>query len=95
MNFDENDIFRFMKEAGFGELSMTINAVSKKMPVGPNWHFLFKSAPNPNALTLEEAANKTLSEEENKRFVDFMKQKIENDPSIHLLAVCYFNAMKE
>jgi arsenite methyltransferase len=95
LNFDEDDLFRFVRDAGFGELSMEVNARSQKMPVGGNWHFLFKSAPNPNSLTLEEAANKTLSSKENTKFVEFMKQKIENDPSIYLMAICYLNAVKE
>jgi hypothetical protein len=94
MNFDEDDLFRFIAEAGFVDIDMIINAYSKRDASFRNWDLLYKSAPNPNAMSLEEAANYSLSENEKEAFISFMKPKIEGESTVRLFSEAYLTAIK-
>ncbi|MFI5264977.1 MAG: class I SAM-dependent methyltransferase, partial [Candidatus Kapaibacterium sp.] len=79
MNFDEDDLFRLIGEAGFVDIDMAIKAYSKRDVGLRNWEMFYKSAPNPNAKSLEELVNNSLTESEKEGFISFMKPKVEGE----------------
>jgi arsenite methyltransferase len=95
MNFDEDDLFRLTGEAGFVDIDMIIKAYSKRDAGLRNWEMFYRSAPYPNAISLEETIKKTLSESEQEAFISFMKPKIEQDMPIRLFSEAFLSAVKE
>jgi ubiquinone/menaquinone biosynthesis C-methylase UbiE len=95
MNFDEDDLFRLTREGGFIDIDMAIKAYSKRVASLRNWDLFYRSAPNPNAISLEEVVNKTLSEIEQEAFISFMKPKIEGEIPVSLFSEAYLRAVKE
>ncbi len=95
MNFDEDDLFRLMGEAGFMDIDMMIKAYSKRDPGIKSWEMFYQSAPNPNAISLEEVVNKSLSETEKEAFISFMKPKIEGKNTVRLFSEAFLTAIKE
>jgi arsenite methyltransferase len=70
LNFDERDLLRWARDAGFAELELDYRA-EVGMP-GPlpttDWDVLKATAPNPLAPSLGEALERTLTDEERRRF---------------------------
>ncbi len=95
MNFDEDDLFRYIAETGFVDIDMMIKAYSKRDPGIRSWEMFYQSAPNPNATSLEEVVNKSLSESEKETFISYMKPKIEGERTVRLFSEAFFTATKE
>jgi ubiquinone/menaquinone biosynthesis C-methylase UbiE len=95
MNFDEDDLFQYTMQAGFSNILMSISAYSTKEKSNWNWDLVYKSAPNPNALSLEEIVEKSFSESEKEDFISYMKSKFDGVPATRLFSEAYLNAAKE
>jgi arsenite methyltransferase len=70
LNFDERDLLRWARDAGFAELELDYRA-EVGMPEPPpttDWDVLKATAPNPLAPSLAEALDQTLTDEERRRF---------------------------
>jgi ubiquinone/menaquinone biosynthesis C-methylase UbiE len=70
LNFDERDLLHWARDAGFAELELDYHAVVgvPEAPPTTDWDVLRTMAPNPLAPTLEEALDRTLTDEERRRF---------------------------
>jgi arsenite methyltransferase len=70
LNFDERDLLRWARDAGFAELELDYRAevgVPERPPTA-DWDVLKATAPNSLAPSLEEALDQTLTDEERRRF---------------------------
>jgi hypothetical protein len=66
MGFDETDLLRLAKNAGFSDITVTLELTSIDQPpfAGVSWSELMKIKPNPNAPTFGEAIRQALSSEQ-------------------------------
>lgn len=76
-DFDERDLLRWMQEAGFDEMRMEYTAMIGEAPP-QEWAQFYATAPNPLALTLEEAVARSLTPEEAESFVRHFRPKVEH-----------------
>lgn len=73
VNFDERDLVAYAEAAGFKDISLEYNAtITPPRPGMVDWESFYNYAPNPNACTLKEAVEQSLSPDESQRFMDFM-----------------------
>jgi|SRR5579883_1519188 len=95
INFDERDLWQFAKRAGFGEVHMQYEAHLTPGKKISNWEAFYRSSPNPNAPTFEEAVNKALAPEEKEEFIRSFRQAMEEGNMLNTLALAYLTAKKE
>ena len=95
-DFDDRDLARMALDAGFREfkLETTTEYGSAPMYMG-NWEAFWNSSPNPNAPSLREAAERSMSSDELARFINVLKPKVESGESVRRAqAWCFLAAMK-
>jgi ubiquinone/menaquinone biosynthesis C-methylase UbiE len=96
MGFDDRDLAHLAEAAGFEtvhvECHIDIAPGSWAHPVGPD--ALLDIAPNPNAPTLREAIDDTLSEPERTRFLEVLGRAVAADDAVRRMAVAYLLATK-
>lgn len=80
LDFNEHDLAMFATTAGFAEVHLAYNAYVIPGVTG-SWERFYTSAPNPLALTVEEAVERSLTESEQEMFVNFMRTTVETVPS--------------
>ena len=70
LDFDERDLLRWARDAGFEELELDYRAEVgvPEPPPTTDWDVLKATAPNPLAPSLAEALDLTLTDEERRRF---------------------------
>ncbi|HYF04207.1 MAG TPA: class I SAM-dependent methyltransferase [Patescibacteria group bacterium] len=94
LNFDERDLLDLAQEAGFTHIKLVYEArVSSKAKYMP-WELLYNAPPNPNALSLKEAFEKSLTQEEHERAVAYMKNYMEKNDAKGGQAIAYLLAIK-
>jgi SAM-dependent methyltransferase len=94
LDFDERDLLKLAQGAGFSQAKLVYEArVSTKAKYAP-WDILYNSAPNPNALSLKEAFNKSLTQEEHETAVEYMRNYIESNHASGGSAIAYLVAIK-
>jgi hypothetical protein len=97
LNFDERDLLRWAREAGFTALELDYRAevgVAQPLPT-TDWEVLKKSAPNPLAPTFEEALAQTLTGEERERFEHQVRAVLAaGTPARRTLATVYLRAVR-
>jgi arsenite methyltransferase len=93
LDFDERDLIRFGEDVGFQQvhLELKIQVVRARRA---NWDQFLNSAPNPLALSLQEAVDRALSEEEKSVFLGFMKQTFDTTKISNRTAHAFLAAMK-
>lgn len=69
-DFDERDLLRYARAAGFTAVTMDFRAEidAPRPPLANDWDTLKTTAPNPLALTYEQALAQALTAEERERF---------------------------
>ena len=96
MGFDDRDLAHLAEAAGFEtvhvECHIDVAPGSWAHPVSPD--ALLDIAPNPNAPTLREAIDDTLSEPERTRFLEVLGRAVAADDAVRRMAVAYLLATK-
>ncbi len=97
LNFDERDLLRWARAAGFTALELDYRAavdVPEALPI-TDWEVLKKSAPNPLAPTFQEALVQTLDDQERDRFEEHMRAVLAaGTPARRTLATAYLRAIR-
>jgi arsenite methyltransferase len=97
LNFDERDLLRWAREAGFAALELDYRAeveVPEPLPT-TDWEVLKKTAPNPLAPTLEEALAQTLTDQERDRIENHVRAALAaGTPARKTLATAYLRAIR-
>jgi arsenite methyltransferase len=97
LNFDERDLLRWARAAGFVALELDYRAeveVPEPLPT-TDWEVLKKTAPNPLAPTIEEALAHTLTDQERDRFEDHVRAVLAaGTPARKTLATAYLRAIR-
>jgi len=97
LNFDERDLLRWARAAGFAALELDYRAeveVPEPLPTS-DWEVLKKTAPNPLAPTFEEALTQTLTGQERDRFENHMRAVLAAGASARrTLATVYLRAIR-
>jgi arsenite methyltransferase len=97
LNFDERDLLRWARAAGFAALELDYRAeveVPGPLPT-TDWEVLKKTAPNPLAPTFEEALAHTLTDAERDRFEDHVRAVLASGtPARRTLATAYLRAVR-
>lgn len=97
LNFDERDLLRQARDAGFTSLTVEYKAeldVPEALP-STDWDVLKKIAPNPLAPTYEEALAEALTEAERKAFEDHVRAMLAaGTPARRTIATAYLRAVR-
>jgi arsenite methyltransferase len=97
LNFDERDLLRWARAAGFAALELDYRAEIgvPEPPPTSDWEVLKKTAPNPLAPTLEEALTQTLTGQERDRFENHIRAVLAaGTPARKTLATVYLRAIR-
>lgn len=99
LDFDERDLLEFAHRAGFAhvrlEYEATIEARNLSWNAGPaGWDAFVRTAPNPNALTLEEAMERAFTPSELDEFVSYIRPRFEARDGIARTAFALLRAVK-
>lgn len=80
MGFDETDLLRLAENAGFSDITVTLELTSTAQPpfAGVSWSELMKISPNPNAPTFGEAIRQALSSEQAAHLEAHLRPLVEN-----------------
>jgi arsenite methyltransferase len=94
MNFTERDLLRYAEAAGFSKvhLDLVVNVEPGTWVV--DWERLLKTAPNPNAHTVEEALRGALTEEELAQFEHHLRPLADAGTGIKRSAFAYLWGVK-
>ncbi|HEX2771772.1 MAG TPA: methyltransferase domain-containing protein [Micromonosporaceae bacterium] len=97
LNFDERDLLRWAREAGFATVEVDYRAevkVPEPLPT-TDWEVLKRMAPNPLAPTLEEALAHVLTDQERNRFETHVRAILAaGTPVRRTLATAYLRAIR-
>jgi arsenite methyltransferase len=97
VNFDERDLLRWARDAGFAPLELDYRAeVDVPDPLPTNdWDVLKRMAPNPLAPTFEEAIAQALTDSERDRFEEHLRATLASGrPARRTIATAYLRAMR-
>ena len=95
MNFGERDLFELAIAAGFEEVR--VDLVIDRTPGSSwvrDWESMLKTAPNPNAHTVEEVIQGALSSSEAARFESAMKPLVDAGGGVMQSAFAFVRAVK-
>lgn len=92
-DFDERDLLAFAEQAGFGERHLELR-VDVRPHAPTDWNVFARSAPNPLALTLEEAMAEVLTPAEAEAFSGHLRPLVERGDGTFTTAVAYVWAVK-
>jgi SAM-dependent methyltransferase len=97
LNFDERDLLRWTREAGFSAVELAYQAqaaVPRPLPT-TDWEVLKRMAPNPLAPTYEQALAQALTEAERARFESHLRTLLASGtPARRTIATVYLRAVK-
>jgi arsenite methyltransferase len=97
LNFDERDLLRWVREAGFTALTMDYRAeleVPEQLPT-TDWDVLLRTAPNPLAPTLGDAMDQALTAAERDRFEKHVRAALAaGTPARKTLATVFLRAVR-
>lgn len=97
VDFDERDLLRWAREAGFAPLELDYRAqvqVPEPLPT-TDWEVLKKAAPNPLSPTLEEVLAQALTDRERERFEEHMRGALASGtPGRSTIATVYLRALR-
>jgi arsenite methyltransferase len=96
VGWDERDLLRWVEDAGFADVEITVELEVKPHPMTPNrdWDTFRNFAPNPLAPTLQEAMDEGLTAEEQQRFVAHLRPLVERWEGSYRMASAYVRAVK-
>jgi arsenite methyltransferase len=96
VGWDEGDLLRWIEEAGFTDVEVTVELEVKPHPMTPNrdWDTFRNFSPNPLAPTLQEAMDEALTAGERERFVAHLRPLVERGEGSYRMASAYVRAVK-
>jgi arsenite methyltransferase len=93
MGFDDRDLADLAQQAGFTGVHVECHIdITPGLVRSVSLQALLDGAPNPNAPTVQEAISTSLTEDEQKRFIDALGRAFGTTKPIERLAVAYVNA---
>jgi arsenite methyltransferase len=94
-DFDERDLVRHAKDAGFPEISLElqVSVKARKQPVP--WERFLRTSGNPLIPTLEEALDRTLTPPEAAELTRHLRPLVESGTGLERTARAYLTAVKE
>jgi arsenite methyltransferase len=98
VDFDERDLLRFALDAGFDDTDLAYEARIERGRLWgqepPPLEQILKTAPNPNAPTLEEVLDAELDAQERGRFLAYLRPRYEARELTGRSAVAYLRARR-
>ncbi len=94
-NFDETDLMAHCEDAGFQDIQIELHIAVSSNAKFPSFEYMWNSAPNPLYPTLREAVERSLTEAEQRQFVEFVQPLISETAHRRYYAQCYLFARKE
>lgn len=94
LNFDERDLLVWVEQLGFRNIQMELHIKVGLTDYQLPWATALKTAPNPQAPTLEEALRQALTPEETETFIAHLRPWVEAGKSIERSALMYLWAVK-
>jgi arsenite methyltransferase len=94
MNFGERELFEHAENAGFSRIRLELVLERKSGSWVRNWDTLLKTAPNPNAGTVQEAIDAALAPDEAARFEAHLKPLVDAGAGVMKSAFAYVRAVK-
>lgn len=95
MNFGERDLFELARAAGFEEVHVELVLDRKPGSWVKDWDSMLRTAPNPNAHTVEEIIDGALSSDEAVRFESYMRPLVNEGRGVMESAFAYMSAVKD
>lgn len=93
LNFDERDLIRFARDAGFSRIRLVFEA--RVEPTAPrSWDAFLRTAGNPNIPTLEEAMDQALTAAERGRLTAHLRPLVEQGIGESRVATARLTATK-
>jgi SAM-dependent methyltransferase len=88
-DYDERHLLAFAKRSGFAEVHLELHVdVAPQAP--QRWEIYAGTAPNPIALTIDEAMAEALTPGERNRFTRHLRPLVETGDGVFAVAVAYF-----
>jgi arsenite methyltransferase len=95
VGWDERDLLRWVEEAGFDDVELTVEIEVKPHPMmRVSWDAFLHFAPNPLAPTLQEAMDERLTAGEQERLVTHLRPRIDSGVGSYRAASAYVRARK-
>src|SRR5919201_3658287 len=95
VGWDERDLLRWIEDAGFADVELTVELGVKPHPMmRMSWDAFLHFAPNPLAPTLQEAMDERLTPEEQERLVAHLRPRVERGEGSARFASAYIRARK-
>jgi arsenite methyltransferase len=98
LDFDERDLLELAHAAGFESVDVLLEARIERGRLWgqepPPFERLLKTAPNPNAPTLEEVLDAELDADERERFLAFVRTRFEAGQLVGRSAAAYLRARR-
>lgn len=94
LDFDERTLVRFAEDAGFERVKLEAHAEVDRPLQFPSFEVYLDIAPNPNAPSLRQAIEQTLSTAETCQFVNHLGPLVEQQCGIRRQAICYLQTHK-
>jgi arsenite methyltransferase len=94
MNFGERDLFLFAEGARFEEIVVELVLERRRGSWVKDWDSLLKTAPNPNANTVQETIDAALTAEERSRLEAHLKPLVDAGRGVTKSAFAYLRAVK-
>ena len=97
-DFDERDLIRLVRAAGFETFQLDYTAAIERKPFGggpATWDAFLGCAGNPNDPTVGEVVEAALTPEERRRFEEQLRPQVERGEGRSRFAVAYLSATKE
>ena len=98
LDFDERDLLELAHSAGFESVDVVLEARIERGRLWgqapPPFERLLKTAPNPNAPTLEEVLDAELDVDERQRFLEYVRPRFEAGELVGRSAAAYLRARK-
>jgi len=99
LGFDERDLLELAHVTGFERADVLLEARIERGRIWgqppPPFERMLKTAPNPNAPTLEEVLDAELSPAERRRYLAYLRPRFEAGDMTGRFAVAYLRAQKE
>jgi arsenite methyltransferase len=94
-DFDERDLVRHAKDAGFPEinLELRVSVKARKQPVP--WERFLRMSLNPLIPTFGEALDRALSPQESAELTRYLRPLVESGTGLERTALAYLTAVKE
>ena len=94
-DFDERDLVRHAKDAGFPEISLELRVSVKARTQPVSWERFLRTSENPLIPTFGEAMDRVLNPQEAAEFTRHLRPLVESGAGLERTAFAYLTAVKE